>query len=312
MRLQRGLLPIVALLALAVGCDAPTAPASDDLQVTVHLGKAQYFEDEPIYVVFELRNTGSDTASVSFFPLAALNLTAELTRSDGLQIPEDGPVVDYVCVTVCAEPVGPGRSKFDIAMLQDRWGQYDTTVKNLYFNRHIPVGGYTLRARFYWNPDPQQSFFRRAPPALKATPVTFSVRPRTVTEDSLFAAAQHLAGMPWDTLQRPQYLSAVVDFVTRGAMSDPTNPFLPYAASYLEPVAPIFGQSPDSATVDRLTTARFAIAEAEADSPAGAMTATGFYHERPNELVVLAGLLGPTLTGRVAAELYRRYVEQPH
>ncbi len=300
-----------AALLGALACESPTAPASRDLHVIVHLGKTQYFEDEPIYVVFELRNTGGDTAWVSFFDLAALNLTADVTRSDGVGIPEDGPVVDYICVTVCAEPLRPGGSKFDVAMLQDRWGQYDTTVNHLYFGRHVPPGDYTLQARFYWDPDPQQSYFAHPPPPIGAMPVTFSVRTRTNREDSLFAVARRLADMPWDTLQRPQYLSSVVDFVTQGAATDPTNPFLPYAASYLEPVAPIFSQSADSATVDRLTTARFAIAEAEADSPAGAMTATGFYHERPDELLVLAGLLGPKLTGRVAAELYRRYVEQP-
>ncbi len=307
-----GIIIAVAAVLVPVACDAPTAPPEQALRLTTHLGKTQYFENEPIYFVFEVANEGQHPQWVNFFGLSTQHLRAEVLDSNGYDLPGLDFVVDYVCSPRCGQPLDPGASLFDLGMLQDRWGLFDGTLTNMYFGLHIPPGRYTVRARFYWYAEePRPSLIElwrpHPPPPIEAVPVSFRVVSRTPHEDSLFATAQRFADMPWDTTQRAGFLGALVDYVTITAANDPANPFLPYATVNLEGDARFFVGNPDAPTVDRLEAARFAIANAERDTPAGAVTAAGVYADRPGDLITMAGMFANSLTGRVAAALYRQY-----
>src|SRR5206468_10063278 len=98
----------------ALACDNSVAPQAQ-LDLSVHLGKSEFFEGEPLYVVFDLANLGPDTAWTMPFNRASWNLRADLRRSDGTLLPEGGPIVDYLYPPgYRGEPLAPGDHVYDV------------------------------------------------------------------------------------------------------------------------------------------------------------------------------------------------------
>ena len=75
---------------------AQTGPrGSRQLELRLYVGKAQFFEQEPIYTVLELSNNGLDTAWVSPFGITFPALNLVLTDERGSPVPQLVGVSDY-------------------------------------------------------------------------------------------------------------------------------------------------------------------------------------------------------------------------
>jgi len=106
-----------AFVASLSSCVSATGPIIPALSLNVHLADHQYFDNEPIYAVFQLTNTGTDTVWITPFGLAELSLRVELVRSDGVVFRDWGIIVDYVTAPGWkGVPIAPQRSLYEIAL----------------------------------------------------------------------------------------------------------------------------------------------------------------------------------------------------
>src|SRR5438132_601816 len=97
--------------------------ATRQLELKLYVGKAEFFEQEPIYAVFELSNNSADTAWVSPFGITYPALVPALTNRTGSPVPRLVGVSDYVPgVGWRGIPIAPGDRLYDTAVLQDWWG----------------------------------------------------------------------------------------------------------------------------------------------------------------------------------------------
>ena len=291
---------VVSCSALVAG--APSngnglGPEPSTLSLTVYIADHEYFDNEPVYVVFQITNTGSDTAWVMPFSLAEQSLQAVLVRSDGTRSPGGGLIADYFTGPGWrGMPIVPQRSLYEIGMLQDRWGQYDSSFQNLYHSHHVLPGRYQVEAAFAWDPN------HRRPP-LRASAVPFSVRSRNPSEDSALAQVNRLVAMPWDTAQRRLFLDSLVDYLEHRVAADSADPYLPFLAVQKVITAAAVGYSPDSTMKERLATLCTEIAMVNRDAPAGAEAVLCVLYNRPGSLLDLAARLGSSLAGNVARDV---------
>src|SRR2546429_2922844 len=105
---RTGALTALLLLALAAAV-ASRGPAQQQLLLTADVGKTEFFEDEPIYLLVRLQNVGTDTARVYFF--SPLSPAVTLSVSPGHRKVVEGakPVLDVpVSLSSRGEPVSPG------------------------------------------------------------------------------------------------------------------------------------------------------------------------------------------------------------
>jgi len=271
----------------SLGCNSAVAPKSQ-LQLTVHLGKSEFFEGEPLYVVFDLASLGPDTAWTLPFNRVSWNLRGDLRRSDGTLMPEGGVVVDYAYPPAYkGQPVPPGRHEYDVLVMQEFWGLPAAELRDLYFGgRNLPPGQYEFTAVFTTN--------LRGNDVLESAPIVFSVRTRSATEDSAMQAVIRLVGMAWDTLQRPSFLSSLVASV---AARDGHDPFVPYLAGPLLGTASALGYLPDSEATKQLFAAQEAAAEAQRNLAGGAFAALGAYSRDRSSAPILAEELKGSLAG---------------
>src|SRR5213083_1159408 len=166
---------LIVLLAMAVGPSHLHGQSS--LGLSTYLGKAEYFEGEPIYAVFRLRNTSTgDTAWVQPFELMPDRLNVILKRSDTSIVPQQILWIDYVAGTEYrGMPVAPGGELYLVVVLQESWGVQAKSAERVFLHGIVPER-YTLVARF----DPQLPG-RQSPgqEAVFAPAVSFTVRTRT-------------------------------------------------------------------------------------------------------------------------------------
>ena len=61
----------LALICATVATLVPTRGATQQLVLTADVGKTEFFEDEPVYLLARVQNLGPDTAWVDSFGLAS-------------------------------------------------------------------------------------------------------------------------------------------------------------------------------------------------------------------------------------------------
>lgn len=265
------------------------------------LGKNTFFEDEPVYVVLELKNLASDTLWIEPFGLSYRHLTLHLTRN-GVPVPEFGPIADYLRgPNWRGEPIAPGKALYETCVLQDGWGTSDATSRDVFIG-HLAVGSYELTARFV-------SPIASAPSETVRTEtevVRFEIRSRTPAEDISFREFERVRRMAWNLVQRPQYLSRVLALVEDRVASNSADPYLAFLLRNGIATAHAIGQWPDSNTSRRIAQLRTTVAQAQKFLPAGAVTADALYSETPDLASGLTDLLQGSTAGRIAAERAER------
>src|SRR5438105_7320194 len=108
-----------ALLATALTTTRPLTGLAQQLRLSAEVGKAEFFEGEPIYLLVRLQNLGTDTAWVTFFGLGTLPFTMAVTRDDGNPVPVRMPSIDFhVPPSWRGDPVPPGASVMNTLVLQ--------------------------------------------------------------------------------------------------------------------------------------------------------------------------------------------------
>jgi len=277
------------------------APAGSNrnaqLELRLYVGKGEFFEQEPIYAVFELSNHGLDTAWISPFGITYPALTPVLTSGAGSAVPRLIGVSDYVPpLGWRGVPIAPGGRLYDTAVLQDWWGAADSAARGL-FIRHLSPGSYDLSATFISEVGPD------AGRSIEAQPVHFSIRGRTTSEEPVYREVKALTSMVSDRAQRPRYLGALLAWVsTRLSAKDAGNPYLAFVLHNGVQIAKGTGSWPDAASAARLASLRAAVAEAQRSLPAGAYAVDAGYADRPELVPPLARALGQSLAGGVAAQ----------
>ena len=277
------------------------APAGSNrnaqLELRLYVGKGEFFEQEPIYAVFELANNRADTAWVSPFGITYPALVPALTNSTGSPVPRIVGVSDYVPgVGWRGVPIAPGDRLYDTTVLQDWWGEADSAARGL-FIRHLLPGSYDLSATFISEVGPD------AGRSIEAQPVHFSIRGRTTSEEPLYREVKSLTSMVSDRDQRSRYLGALLAWVSsRLSAKDVGNPYLAFVLHDGVQIAKATGSWPDAASAARLASLRAAVADEQRSLPAGAYAVDAGYADRPELVPPLARALGQSLAGAVAAQ----------
>jgi len=290
---------VAASLATPLACHDTTSPTLE-LTLASQLGtKSEFFEDEPIYVAFSLTNHGSDTIWTGPFSFVLeWFIYGDVTDSAGIPLDKWGAFGGVGCgPDLCAQPLPPGRSRYDVRKIQDRWGQYRADMQYPYDRHHLPPGKYMLRMHFDARP-PGSRFAL----VLNVDPVTFRVRRRTTAEDqslqrlqSLFALAAALA-VSRDTTELARFDDSLVANVLTSAPDDPIVPLFitNFGAGFLM----------DSTKRDALVNATIAMVRAQRRTAGGAYAlAMGLNQLRPGAIPLLAPELDGSLAGDVAASI---------
>src|SRR5262245_36724717 len=284
---------LAGLLAMALSCSNPADSLLSGLQLRLasELGtKRDFFEGEPIYVVFALTNHAPDTVWTRRFSfLQGWVLDGEVTDSVGNRLDKWGFVVDGGGYR--GEPLAPGMSRYQIWLTQDRWGWYRAEMDTLYFGHHLPPGRYTLRMRF-----PYDVPGRLVSRVLDAEPITFRVHTRSAAEEQSFQRLYHLAGMSWDTTRAAALGDSVMANVQSRSRDDPIVPLLRRWAFTVR----------ESLRLETLVNALTAVARAQRTTAAGAYGIVGVDELHPASVPGLARELSGSLAGDVATSLANR------
>lgn len=286
-----------------VMASATATLAAQVLTLQARIGKEEFFEGEPVFVLFELGNGGADTAWIPHFGLAYGNLTAALRRSDGAVLEDQGLIADFFPGPGWRGlPLGPGESVFAVVVVQDRWGESGPSAPNVFIH-HLKAGDYELQARFAAGVGFGD---QGAGPAIPASPIRFRIRARTGSEEALFAEVKRIRDLAWDPGGRPRYLQALVSWVVQRAQASTSNPYLAFLLHNGLQTARAIGQRPDASTAALVAQTRVAIVESEQSDPAASYLITAIAADTPELLDTLVARLGSSLARSVGMALVRQ------
>ena len=223
----------VALICATVAILVPTSGATQQLVLTADVGKTEFFEDEPVYLLARLQNLGPDTAWVDSFGLASLDaFTISARRGDGQEVPVRGVSVNYMCVRPgpCrGKPVPPGVNLLSTIVLQDIAGDGQNILRHLY-GQHLAPDRYELRVEFR----ARGGALGTTPLAVQAAPIVFRIRTRTAAEEDEVRELEAMRQMRQDTTRVEGYSRAVryhaslINWVEERLSEQPDDPFLPF------------------------------------------------------------------------------------
>jgi len=278
------------------------------LVLTAHVGKTEFFEDEPVYLLARLQNLGPDTAWVDSFGLASLDaFTISARRGDGQEVPVGGVWVNYMCLRLGAcwgKPVPPGVNLLSTIVLQDIAGDGQNILRHLYA-QHLAPDRYELRVEFRAH----GGALGTTPLAVQAAPIAFRIRTRTAAEEDDVRELEAMRQTRLDTTRvdgyprAVRYQASLINWVEEHLSEQPDDPFLPFLLSngiyvggkileeqVLSGKVPRF--DPDtSAIVSRL---RLGVIERNKRLPAGAHLVQGMSARHRGEFQTLAERFGPS------------------
>jgi hypothetical protein len=277
----------VTFMMLATVCvvsrELPALQQPLNLSATVD--KEEFFDDEPVYALFQVTNTGSDTAWLGRFQFMPGEMDLTLTRSDGAVVPRVTIWVDYVTdPSYRGQPLAPGGRRFLLLVLQNRYGVEPRPGPRI-FDKYIPPGRYTLTATFS---------------GVVMTPVFFRVRARTPAEDASFGDVARVMSLWWDRAQQAQYVAALLALADRRLTANSGDPYLAYLLNEGVVKAAAAGLPVDSAGAARLANLRVLTALAQRTRPSGALAAqAAFFGGAWNMQPTLSERLGSSLAADV-------------
>src|SRR5437899_338671 len=190
---RRGAMTGLLLVALAA---APCSGlAQEQLLLTTDVGKTEFFEDEPIYLLVRLQNVGTDTARVYFFSLLSPAVTLSMSRGHGKLVEVAKPVLDVrVPLSWRGQPVPPGATFLQTMVLQDIMGD-EWDLRSHLFAHHLTPDHYEVHLVFAAH----SGLPRATPLTLKAAPLVFEIRARTTAEEGEVRELEDMRQMGSDT-----------------------------------------------------------------------------------------------------------------
>jgi hypothetical protein len=298
--------------------------AQQQLVLTTSIGKAEFFEDEPIYLLIRLQNVSRDTAWTFPFNLMSPAVKLSVSRRHGT-----APyLVQYVAgygagPSWRGESITPGATVLQTMILQTVLGDEWDLRHHLSAN-HLPPDEYELRLEF------QAHWGLRTPPLnVQAGPIVFRIRPRTAPEEREFAALEAMVTTAWDTTRgggashrTAAYRRSVISMIEAQLQQQPDDPFLPlllsrgvygvgraYDDEELKSgtVSPRF--DPDTSRI--VSQLRLAVIERHKSSPGGALLVQAIARRHNDQLAFLAVRLKRSIAGDMALyEMERNQHEQ--
>ncbi len=298
---------IIAVLAAGV----PASGLAQGLVLTASVGKTEFFEDEPIYLLVQLHNVGTDTAWVTMFGLVSPAVVLSVHRADGKPVPLGKPALDYAVPPGWrGEPVPPGASQLNAQVLQELIGEERDSRSHLFPKRLVP-GLYELRVEFHAH----NGVSRAVPLVVSTAPIVFGVRERTLAEDDEVGELEAMRAMGYDTTRvagvprAAGYKTALISWVGRRLREQPDDPFLSFMLSdglygvgqilwrYIQ-AGEVQRFDPDtSEVVSRL---RLAVIERHALPTAAAHLVQALSARHPDQLALLVERLRATPAGEMA------------
>lgn len=266
--------------------------SAQQLILTADVGKTEFFEGEPIFLLVRLANLGLDTAWVSDFALVSPAVDLSVRRRDGKPVPVGGLIADtWYGAKWRGDPVAPGRSLLSAEALQFHAGDEREYRRSL-FPKHLAPGEYELRVRFHahWAVAQAQAL------TLEAPAISFRIREGTAAEESEVKELEAIRSMAWDHF--PMYEVALIKWVARHQGGDPFLPFL--LSSWLYEVEHDLERTAATATTSNLDTLRAVVLEAQKHFPAGAHMMQTMVAWHPEQLPALAERLGASYAGEMA------------
>ena len=299
------------LLGTALTTTRPLTGLAQQLKLSAEVGKAQFFEGEPIYLLVRLRNLGTDTAWVTFFGLGTLPFTMAVTRENGHPVPVRMPFVDFrVGPNWRGDPVPPGASVMNTLVLQDLAGDEWPGGRHL-FLFHFPPAEYEVHVEFAAH----LGVPRTTPLTLGGPPILFRIRARTVAEEAEVSELESMWQIDWDTTRvgshglGAAYKAALIDWVERRFGEQPDDPFLPFlldngmyslGPSLMKQIEA--GKLPrfDPDTSEVVNSLRLGVIQRQKSSTGGTRLVQALSARHPDQLAALGSALGSTLCGEMA------------
>ena len=300
---------LVLTIALIMAHAAPGL--AQELRLNADVGKGEFFEGEPTYLLVRLQNVSTDTAWVTFFGLGSLPVTLSVIRGDGTPVPVHMPFVDWIAPpTWRGDPIAPGTSVLNTLVLQDLVGDQWPRRTHLFLNRLSP-GQYTLHVEFAAHAGVPHT----APLQLRAAPISFRIREGTAAEEAEVTELERMRDMPWDTTsiesdaRTAGYKDALLQWIDRCFADRPDDPFLPFLLDY-----PVYGMGPglmklleagalprfDPDTSEVVSRLRLEVIERQKLSTGGTRLVQILSARHPDQLAALAKSLGSTPSGEMA------------
>lgn len=306
-----------ALLLVALAATPPSSALGQQLVLTADVGKTEFFEDEPIYLLVRLQNVGADTARVFFFDLLSPAVSLLVSKGHGNSVPLRKPDGHYVVrPSWQGVPVPPGASILQTMVLQEIMGD-EQDIRDHLFAHHLALDHYELHVKF----DAHVGLPGKTPLLVEAGPVVFSVRERRASEEAEVNELVAMRRMAWDTTRvagyprAAGYKAALIHWVERRLSTEPDDPFLPfllynglYGPGQILARHIAAGELPrfDPDTSEVVSRLRLAVIERRGFSTAGAHLVQGLSARHPDHLAVLA----EHLIGTPAGEMARYHVER--
>jgi len=300
-----------ALLLGALTTTRPLTGLAQQLKLSAEVGKAELFEGEPIYLLVRLQNLGTDTAWGTFFGAGTLPFTMAVTRENGNPVPVRMPFVDVrVGLDWRGDPVPPGASVMNTLVLQDLAGDEWHGGRHL-FLFHFPPAEYEVHVEFAAH----LGVPRTTPLTLRAPPILFRIRARTVAEEAEVSELEGMWQMDWDTTlvgghgPGAAYKAALIDWVERRFGEHPDDPFLPFLLDNgMYSLGPTLmrqieaGKLPrfDPDTSEVVRWLRLGVIERQKSSTGGTRLVQALSARHPDQLAALRTTLGSTLCGEMA------------
>jgi len=299
------------LLGTALTTTRPLTGLAQQLKLSADVGKAEFFEGEPIYLLVRLQNLGTDTAWVTFYGLGTLPFTMAVTRENGNPVPARMPSVDFlVPPNWRGDPVPPGASVMNTLVLQDLAGDEWPGGRHL-FLFHFPPAEYEVHVEFAAH----LGVPRTTPLTLRGPPILFRIRARTVAEEAEVSELESMWQIDWDTTRvgshglGAAYKAALIDWVERRFGEQPDDPFLPFlldngmyslGPSLMKQIEA--GKLPrfDPDTSEVVNSLRLGVIQRQKSSTGGTRLVQALSARHPDQLAALGSALGSTLCGEMA------------
>ncbi len=295
----------VALICATVATLVPTSGATQQLLLTADVGKTEFFEDEPVYLLLRLQNVGTDTAWTYFFSLFSPAITLSVRLGHGHLVEVSKPILDYrLDPSWRGEPVPPGASSLKTMVLQDIMGD-EWDLRAHLFAHHLASDQYELHVTFHAHLGVPHTTTL----TLEAAPIVFQIRARTSSEEKEVRQLEAMRYMGWDTTRvagrsrAEGYHASLIQWVEQRWRDQPDDPFLPFLLyNGLSVVGKVLEEQivagkvprfdPDtSAIVSRL---RLGVLERNKRLPAGAHLVQGMSARHRGEFQTLTERLGPS------------------
>jgi len=85
----------IALICATIATLVSTSGATQQLVLTADVGKTEFFEEEPIYLLVRLQNVGTDTAWSYFFSFFSPAMTLSVRLGHGHLVEVTKPILDH-------------------------------------------------------------------------------------------------------------------------------------------------------------------------------------------------------------------------